>query len=477
MIPSILAVLFCSGFVLFCSYKRRRWKLRLDEESQARFREREVLLSFMHGFVEAVGRGVSRADLMKMVTHSAVTGTGALAGCVYELRGRELVAVAVEGLFPPQMPLAGNLNAELSTRARFIETVLRSERIPLGAGIIGGVAQSGESVLVADASVEPRLVKVDDPALAVRSLIAVPVRFQDRMTGVLAVANPADGAPFAEKDLSMMSGIAEQAGLALHNLDLIETQKAKNKLDVDLALASSIQTMLLPRKMPECALLDIAALYLPAQKVGGDLYDVFTIDANRVGVAIADVSGKGVPASLLMAICQSNLRHLARSGLPPAKVLSALNSIMREEMRRDMFVTIVYAIVDTAEGLVTIARAGHELPLLLRRGVDGTFAPVFVACEGMALGMAKEKLFDASIEEKVLPFGRGEILVLYTDGITEAVNPQGLQYGSARLSDSIDTLKTQSAGEINERVFDRVLAFASGAGQADDVTMLTIKHR
>jgi sigma-B regulation protein RsbU (phosphoserine phosphatase) len=95
----------------------------------------------------------------------------------------------------------------------------------------------------------------------------------------------------------------------------------------------------------------------------------------------------------------------------------------------------------------------------------------------MALGMAKEKFFDVSIEEKVLPFGRGEILVLYTDGITEAVNPQGLQYGSARLADSIDALKDQSAGEINERVFDRVQAFSSGAGQADDVTMLTIKHR
>ncbi|HNX05820.1 MAG TPA: SpoIIE family protein phosphatase, partial [Opitutales bacterium] len=381
---SVISVAFAlcfavaSASVWICVTRRRHWKLRLDEERQARAREREIVLSFMHSFVEAVGQGVTREELMRRVVHSAVTCSGALSGCVFEVKGRELAAVAVEGLFPPQLPLPRGTNLQMSTRSRFIEGILRSERIPFGAGIIGSVAASGEAVFLPDASQDPRVVKMDDPSLVTRCIIAIPIRFQNRLTGVMAVANAADGFPFTQNDYSMMWGIAEQAGLALHNLDLIETQKAKNKMDVDLVLASSIQAMLLPKKMPESPFIDVAALYLPAQKVGGDLYDVFRIDENRIGVALADVSGKGVPASIIMAICQSNLRHLARSGINPARVLADLNAIMRDEMRRDMFVTMIYGIVDTAEDTLTIARAGHELPILLRKGLGGEFETVFV---------------------------------------------------------------------------------------------------
>jgi sigma-B regulation protein RsbU (phosphoserine phosphatase) len=454
----------------------RRWALRLDEEKQIHEQEREIVLQFMHSFVDAVGEGVGREELFRRVVHSAVISTGALSACVFEVRSEELVAVAVEGLFPPQNPLPRGTSMQLSTRARFIEGVLRAQRIPLGQGIVGSVAVSGKGVLLSDASQDPRIVRMDDPALATHSLIVVPIRFQDRKIAVLAIANPADGTPFSQSDFSLAMGIAEQSGLAIHNLDLMEAQIERNKMDVDLALASSIQAMLLPKSMPDRPALDVAPLYLPAQKVGGDLYDVFTIDDNRIGLAIADVSGKGVPASILMAICQSNLRHLARSGISPARVLSDLNSIMREEMRRDMFVTMLYAIVDTAEDIVTIARAGHELPLMLRRAVDGRLKPQFIRSDGMALGMAKEKLFDKVIEEKTIPFSRGEILVMYTDGITETANQQGAQYGSERLVEALEELEDLPAGEINRKIFERVVYFSEGRGQGDDVTMLTIKH-
>jgi phosphoserine phosphatase RsbU/P len=477
LVSALIITLIALFFTCKVAVRWRNWALSLDEDRQRNSQERGLVLGFMHGFVEAVGAGVSREELFRRVTHSAVAGTGALSSCVFEVRGNELVAVAVEGLFPPQMPLPRGTNYQISTRARFIEGILRSQKIPMGQGLIGTVASTGEGVLLCDAQDDQRMVHIADPALALHCIIAVPIRFQKRMIAVMAVANSADGQPFTASDFSLASGIAEQAALAVHNLDLIESQRAKSKMDVDLALASSIQSMLLPKKMPENASVDFGALYLPAQKVGGDLYDVFQIDESRYGVAVADVSGKGVAASLIMAICQSNLRHLARSGISPARVLSDLNAIMREEMRRDMFVTIVYAIVDTAEDTVTLARAGHELPVMLRRLADGSFKPVFLESEGMALGMSKESIFDAVIEEKTFPFGSGEILVLYTDGITEAANRQGAQYSSERLADSIQDLREKSAQELNERLFDRVLLFADGTPQGDDVTMLTIKHR
>jgi len=454
----------------------RKWAVRLDEERQIHAQERQIVLQFMHSFVDAIGEGVGRDELFKRVIHSAVISTGALSSCVFEIRGQELVAVAVEGLFPPQSQLPRGTNLQLSTRARFIEGILRSQHLAVGQGLIGGVAATGKGILLGDASQDPRVVKMEDPALALRSLIAVPIRFQNQMIAVLAIANPSDGSPFSQSDFSLAMGIAEQFGLAIHNLDLMEAQMERNKMDVDLALASSIQTMLLPKEMPRIPTLDIAPLYLPAQKVGGDLYDVFTIDESRVGLAIADVSGKGVPASLLMAICQSNLRHLARSGISPSRVLSDLNSIMREEMRRDMFVTMLYAIVDTAEDTITIARAGHELPLMLRKDVKGNISPKFIQSDGMALGMAKEALFDKTIEQITIPFSKGELFVMYTDGITETGNTQGTQYGSERFVESLKEFKDLPAEQINERIFERVVYFSDGKGQGDDVTMLTIKH-
>ena len=478
MVPfALLFIIIILAMAWMCAMRCRKCELKLDEERHSNLVGRKVVLEFMHDFVRAVGEGVSRDDLMRRVMHSAVSSTGALSACIFEVHGNELSAMAVEGLFPPQSPLPRGTNLQISTRARFIEGILRSERIQVGQGLIGTVASTGQGVLVCDAADDPRVFHLSDPALEVHCMIAVPIQFQNKLIAVLAVANSTGGRPFTQNDFSMVTGIAEQAGLAIHNLELMEAQKAKSKMDVDLALASSIQSMLLPKKMPQLESLDIAALYLPAQKVGGDLYDIFMIEENRYGVAIADVSGKGVPASLIMAICQSNLRHLARTGISPSRVLSDLNAIMREEMRRDMFVTMIYAIVDIADNTVTIARAGHEMPLMLSRNADGALKPEFLQSDGMALGMAKEKIFDAVIQEKTLPFNKGEIVVLYTDGITEAANRQGAQYGSVRLADAIVELSDKTADQINERIFDRVVLFSDGVGQADDVTMLTIKHR
>jgi sigma-B regulation protein RsbU (phosphoserine phosphatase) len=164
------------------------------------------------------------------------------------------------------------------------------------------------------------------------------------------------------------SSLAEQAALALHNADAIRVRLAQHRFDLDLSVASSIQTMLLPSSFPENSALDISARYHPAQKVGGDLYDVFELPEGLIGVVIADVSGKGIPASLLMAICQSHLRHLARKHHSPARVLSELNQILEPEIRQDMFVTITYAVVDPEGNQLVLARAGHELPLKLSNG-------------------------------------------------------------------------------------------------------------
>ena len=472
--------LACGALIVGIFYiASRREFNRVDEEKQLLDQEKQIVLEFMHNMVEGIGEGVEREELFQRVVHAAILSTGAMSACVFERTSEDqLKGVVVEGLFPPQRPLPDSSKMKITTRAKFIEQVLRSEVFEFGEGLIGTIAKSGQGILINNALDDPRVVRHDDPSLAVHSIMLVPIRFREKNLGVLAVANPADGTAFTQTDFSVIDSLAEQAGLAIHNSDILAIQIEKNKLDLDLSLASNIQGMLLPKTFPERERIEVDARYLPAQKVGGDLYDVFAIDDDRIGVAIADVSGKGIPASLIMAICQSNLRHLAKRYDSPARVLSELNEVMTLEMRRDMFVTIVYAIVDTKADQLTIARAGHELPLLGSTDAEsGRYRTRMFGSEGMALGMVPPKLFNAVISEKQVPFDAGDILLLYTDGVTEATNGEGTEYTARRLADIVKNLRHDSAVALNQGILDSLSRFSAANGQTDDVTLVAVKHR
>lgn len=457
----------------YLHFRNRRELLRLDEEKQMLAQEKQIVLEFMHNMVEAIGDGVSRTALFQRVVHAAVLSTGALSACVFERTlDNRLRGVAVEGLFPPHRPLPDSSKGKLTTRAKFIEQVLRSETFKIGEGIVGACAASNEGLLITDAENDPRIVKHDDPALKVRSVIVAPIKFRDTSIGVLAVVNPADGGIFNETDFSLVQSLAEQAGLAIHNLDLMALQIEKNKLDVDLALASSIQGMLLQAEFPEFSDVQVEAFYRPAQKVGGDLYDVVALPEGRVGVAVADVSGKGVPASLLMAICQTNLRHFARQHKSPAAVLRAMNEAMVNEMREDMFITMVYGVYDPAKGQLTVARAGHERPIVLH-GEHGRVE--MLGPDGMALGMVPDELFAEVIEDCVEPFAPGDLLCLYTDGVTEIVNSEGTELGTARMTEALQTLRERPLKELVDGLVETALRFSADGEQGDDLTLLLMR--
>lgn len=457
----------------------RRENARLDEEKQLLHQEKQIVLDFMHNMVEAIGEGVDRSVLFQRVVHASILSTGALSAAVFEKQEGDLLrGVAVEGLFPPQKPLPNVFTGKASTRSKFIEQVLRSETFRVGEGLIGMVARTGRAVLIPDAREDQRVVQHDDDALKVRSVIVAPIRFRDTSIGVLAVVNPADGLSFNETDYSLVESLAEQAGLAIHNADVMNLRIEKTALETDVEFAAVIQGLLLPKEFPPNEKLQIDAVYLPAKRVGGDLYDVVQLDEHRVGVAIADVSGKGTPAGIVMAICQTNLRHFARTGLSPGEVLKSINRTMLGDMREGMFITMVYAVIDAQEQTITVARAGHELPLLFHReGDDGIAHANAVKSEGMALGLVPEMLFDRVIEEHTRSFVPGDIFLLYTDGVTEAANPDGVEFSSGRLADLVSQMRGRSAGELNAGVLEAVNRFAGDSGQTDDITLLTVKFR
>src|SRR4051812_7407373 len=404
--------------------RHRREADRAEEENQKLAQDRQRLFDFMHLMTEALGEGLSRQELHQRIVHASILCTGALSACIFEKTERNtLRGIAVEGLFPPHRPLTDAAKGKLLTRAKFIEQVLKSEEFPLGEGIVGRVAQSRRGELLPNAAADPRMVKHDDPALAVRSVIVVPLIFRDRFFGVLAVTNPAGEQLFNESDFTLMQSLAEQAALALHNAEFLHLQIEKKQLDLDLSIASGIQQMLLPREIPRLAGLQLDARYTPAQRVGGDLYDFFALSDSRLGIVVADVSGKGIPASLLMAICRTNLRQIALRHSSPSRVLIELNDALASEIKSGLYVTMLYAIINVASNQVTLARAGHELPLFVRRDpTHGILRADFIGSEGMALGMVPDEIFSSIVVDHVEPLGPGDVLVLYTDGVTEAPN-------------------------------------------------------
>lgn len=479
LILGLFAGVLLSGIVFWFTYRTlRRQCVRLDEEKQLLQNEKEIVLEFMHDMVETIGEGIDREELFRRVSHAAILSTGAMCACVFEktpdLRFR---SVAVEGLFPPLRPFSQADGARLTTRAKFIDQVLRAEVFTEGEGLIGAVAAKGNGLLIANAALDSRVVRHEDPSLVIRSIIYVPIRFRKTTLGVLVAANPADGQAFTETDFSLAQSLAEQAGLAIHNLDLMALQIEKNKLDTDLTIASTIQAMLLPRSFPQIDGLEIDTRYCPAQKVGGDLFDLIQLPQQRLGVAIADVAGKGIPASLLMAICQSNLRHLALHEDRPAQLLIQLNRILSECMRPEIFITIIYAIVDPAANTVTLARAGHELPVFLSHEpgtqTSKTWQP---ASSGIALGMVPDGLFAECIEELRIPFRSGDTMVLFTDGLTETTNADGVQFSGARLMQTLKHLHRERPAALNQVLINDLDAFRGPCDLSDDLTVVTIRY-
>jgi sigma-B regulation protein RsbU (phosphoserine phosphatase) len=459
-------------------WRARHEAARMEEERLSLLEERTVVLDFMHNMVDAVGERLTRDALFQRIVHASILSTSALSACIFEKGSDNLMrGVAVEGLFPPHRPIADTERLKMGSRAKLIEQVLKSESFPVGDGVVGRVAATGQGELVVNAAVDPRIVKHDDPALIVRSVIAAPIMVRRRLIGVLCVCNAADGLPFNETDYSLVAALAEQAGLAVHNADFINLQVEKQRLDLDLTLASDVQQMLLPHGMPHVRGLDLDARYLAAQKVTGDLYDCFPLSETKLAVAVADVSGKGVSASLLMAICRTLLHQMAPRFESPARVLAELNRAVAGDIRGGMYITMIYGVVDTAAQQVTFARAGHELPLFSRLDpASGMHLSEYIDSEGMPIGMVDAGMFEEAIADKVVPFSQGDVLVLYTDGLTEAPNDEDKEFGGARLADALRGAHQEGALGINHAVVKAVQRFTGPTGLRDDFTLLTVKR-
>ena len=243
-------------------------------------------------------------------------------------------------------------------------------------------------------------------------------------------------------------------------------------LQKELDIANVIQTSILPKTFPpfpDRKEFDIFAKMLPAKEVGGDLFDFFLIDKYRLGVVIGDVSGKGIAAALLMAVCKTLLKATAYKGMPADNILSEVNNIIVDESPPNMFVTVFYGVLDTRSGAFEYSNGGHNSPYLISNdGKIKTLADI----GGMLLGAMK----DIQYESSVIMLKPGESIFFYTDGVTEAFNKDNEEYKENRLENVLSGKHSLSTNGVVTKVFEDVQSFTNGAEQSDDITCLSLKY-
>lgn len=460
---------------LLMMWKSQRDYSSVREDIDRMREEQDIIIDFLHTTAEDMSSGeLDKTKLYRRIVRTTAITCGAMTACLYEKTDdNKLVSRATEGLFPPQtrrISKQGNM-----LRAKFLEEAIVQETLNVGESVIGTVAEKMRGIIIKDAMGDSRVIEHGDESLQVKSMIAVPVAFGNKLYGVLAIANPISEKPFNSTDFSLALSLGEQAGMALHNMDALSAIILKNKMEFDLRLASDVQKYLLPSTMPDTQSLQFAVKYIPQQLIGGDFYDFYKLPNNRIGITVGDVSGKGVSASLIMAICRTKLQALAHKNKSPSETLKELNADIVESMRTDMFITMTYAIIDTNASKITLARAGHE-PALLYKSTEPTSPAIKIRGSGMAVGMVDSELFDESIENVEFEFNKGDVFVLYTDGITEALNKADEEYTTARLASTISKFGTQSAKEMNDAIIKDVETFSDKTKHADDLTLLCVKQ-
>jgi len=445
-------------------------------KNDALIEERDIVLSTIHKFSASFEKGASIREIYDIIISQAIETCDAQGACIYERQADNTwKSVSSKGLFPPQKPIVDNDDKIFLSRAKFIEAILQNETLDANDGLIPEVGKTCKALHIKDAQDDPRVIRHDDASLQINAMMIAPISFRDKAMAVLALVNPVGKSTFSDTNFSLIRALAEQGAVSINNANTVDSLVERSKLNFDLKLASSVQQYLLPHEMPMVESLDFAVRYIPQQLIGGDFYDFIQLPNNRLGLLIADVSGKGISAAMVMTITQSMFRYIAPSYESPAEALKALNRAMMSPMR-DMFVTMIYAIIDSESKEVILARAGHEKALFYIASEGGEVEQV--KSSGMAIGMTAPEIFDIAIEDKKFDFPPSSIIVMYTDGITESRNRNGEEFSSARLEKSIKSCALESAAEINTGILLDVQRFCGPTySYADDITLLTIKHK
>jgi sigma-B regulation protein RsbU (phosphoserine phosphatase) len=336
--------------------------------------------------------------------------------------------------------------------------------LKFGEGLVGYVISTGKSVIIPDVKADPRYVEA---RRRTRSEMTAPITLNERVIGAFNLESDRPAA-FTEADVEVLQFFANAAAISIEKAVLHEELVEKKRIESQLEVARKVQASLLPDKPPALPGYDVAAINLPTYEVGGDYYDYIEFPDQQLGVAIADVSGKGVPAALIMATFRAALRTQVRNDFSLSHVMSAVNFLLWESTADNQFVTAVYGVLDPATGRFTYTNCGHNSPLLLR--LDGSIEELNRG--GPALGVFEHVQY----EESIVTLTPGDALVLYTDGVVEAANEDGKEFGQRRFEHTLRGATDLASRKVIRAIIDATRAFSGTDSYADDFTIVVVKR-
>src|SRR5690349_10059963 len=411
-------------------------------------------LRMLHDITKKISRSLDLQEVLNLVmdTLDSLIPYDAAGIFVLQCRDKDLVPAGEEPCVFKSEAVRGYDIDELSDL-----------HLKLGEGFIGSVALSATPIISHDVLNDSIYINARQET---RSEMVAPIISNDEVLGVFDLESDELNA-YSDDDLEILMMLASQVAIIIEKVMLHEQLVEKKRLEGQLEVARQVQLELLPAKDPELTGYDISACNFPTEEVSGDYYDWVRIYDDQIGIVIADVSGKGVPAAILMAFLRASLRAATHIGYATHISMAKVNFLLWESIESNQFVTAFYGILDAQKGTFAYSNAGHNPPLL----VNAAGTSRYIDKGEQPLGMFR----DTRYHQYYLDFDRGDVLVLYTDGATEANSPSGEEFGRERLAQAVKKIYDKPAREMIASLQLEILEWTANVGSNDDVTFFVIK--
>lgn len=414
-------------------------------------------------------RAAKQSDLLALISKVGVT---LLASATLQETLQQIASLVFEAV--PADRCLIMMRDEGSTELKVAVARLRDRQGEIGEirvsrTVMEEVVGQGRSVLTSDAQHDPRFASSTMMIQNIRSVLAVPLGVGEKVFGIIYADSPIAESRFSEDHLKVLTTLASVAAIRVENARLLEEQIDRQRLEHELQLASEIQQRFQPTASPNVPGYELQGISFPCYEIGGDYYDFIEREDGRMVIALGDVSGKGTAAALLMSSLHAAVHAQASSHNSLVETIGAVNRYLAENIPPNRFVTLFYAELDPQTGALSFLNAGHNPPLIIHSA--GTVEQL--GSGGLPLGILPE----AEYREGRTQLQHGDVLVVYSDGVSEAQNPQGEEFGSTRLHEVVSRNLDASAAGIRDRIESALSKFAQGTPAADDITLVIVKRQ
>lgn len=419
--------------------------------------------------ISEVARVAREGDLLALISKVGVT---LLSSSTLEQTLEQIVSLVFEAVPADRclLMMSDEHSAEMKVAvARLRDRVGAIGEIRVSRNVMDEVVIKGKSVLTSDAQHDPRFASGTVVLQGVRSVLAVPLGVSEKVFGIIYADSPIAEGRFTEDHLKVLTTLASVAAIRVENARLVEARFQQERLERELQLAMEIQQRFQPTAPPVVPGYEFQGISFPCYEIGGDYYDFIQREDGRLVIALGDVSGKGTAAALLMSSLHASIHAQTGSHDSLVETISAVNRYLADNIPSNRFVTLFYAELDPESGALSFLNAGHNPPLIVHAA--GTVEQL--ASGGLPLGIKA----NAEYREGRTTLQRGDVLVIYSDGVTEAASPSGEEFGPTRLYEVVSRNVDSSAAGIRDRIESALTKFSQGTQAADDITLVIVKRQ